>query len=440
MAIVSRRNMLKGAAGAAALATVSKASTTFAAPAVIQSGPIEITYWSAWSAELGDADKALTDAFNASQTDIKVNFQFQGSYEETAQKLTAAIGAGNTPDLCALSDVWWFKFYLAGALQPVDEFFASQGVDATDYVDTLLNDYNPGNGLHYALPFARSTPLFYYNKTMFEAAGITAAPATWDEFAGYAPELVDSANSVTAFSLGASDGSYSAWTFQPSAWQWGGEYSKPDLTITINSPEVAAAATYFQDAVKAGWAYSTGDPNADFAAGLSGAMLASTGGLAGLTSTITDFEFGTAFLPEGPAGFGCCTGGAGLGILKASAPEKQEAAFAYAAYKTTPENTATWSQSTGYMPVRKSAVDNMADFFAANPNFKVAVDQLAKTRSQDSARVQIPNGDQIIGAALGQIIVGLEEVQSVLDDLAATLTEEAAPVIEALQALATPTA
>ncbi|MGH6755282.1 MAG: extracellular solute-binding protein, partial [Bradyrhizobium sp.] len=245
---------------------------------------------------------------------------------------------------------------------------------------------------------------------------------------------------ITAFSLGASDGSYSAWTFQPSAWQGGGAYSETDLTITVNSPEVVAAATYFQDAVNAGWAYSTGDTNADFTAGLSAAMLASTGGLAGLTTNITDFEFGTAFLPEGPAGFGCCTGGAGLGIIKASAPEKQAAAFAYAAYKTTPENTATWSQSTGYMPVRKSAFDAMADFFTANPNFKVAVDQLAKTQSQDSARVQIPNGDQIIGAALGQIIVGKEDVQSVLDDLAATLTEEAAPVIEALQALATPTA
>lgn len=440
MAAISRRNMLKGAAGAAALATASKASTTFAAPAVIQSGPVEITYWSSWSGVNGDADKALTDEFNASQSDIKVNFQFQGSYEETAQKLTAAIGAGNTPDLCALSDVWWFKFYLAGTLQPVDDFFASQGVDPTDYNDTLLNDYNPGSGLHYALPFARSTPIFYYNKNMFEAAGISAAPTTWMEFAEYAPELVDESQSITAFSLGATDGSYSAWTFMPSAWQWGGAFSDPDLNITINSPEVVAAATYFQDAIKAGWAFSTGDPTADFSSGLSAAMQGSTGSLGGLISTVTDFEFGTAFLPEGPAGFGCCTGGAGLSILKSSAAEKQEAAFAYAAWKTSPENTATWSQTTGYMPVRKSASDNMTDFFAANPNFKVAVEQLAKTRSQDSARVEIPNGDQIIGAALGQIIVGMEDVQSVLDDLAATLTEEAAPVIEQIQALATPTA
>jgi len=440
MAVISRRNMLKGAAGAAALATVSKASTTFAAPAVIQSGPVEITYWSAWSGVNGDTDKALTDAFNESQSDIKVNFQFQGSYEETAQKLTAAIGAGNTPDLCALSDVWWFKFYLAGALQPVDDFFAAQSVDPTDYNDTLLNDYNPGNGLHYALPFARSTPLFYYNKQLFEKVGQTAAPKTWAEFAEYAPELVDSANSITAFSLGASDGSYSAWTFMPSAWQWGGEYSTPDLKITINSPEVVAAAQYFQDGVKNGWAYATNAPEDDFASGLSGAILASTGSLGGMIQNVTDFEFGTAFLPEGPAGFGCCTGGAGLSILKSSAPEKQEAAFAYAAWKTSPENTASWSQTTGYMPVRKSAIDLMADFFASNPNSKVAVDQLAKTRSQDAARVQIPNGDQIIGEGLGRIIVGTEDVQSVLDDVANTLTEEAAPVIEAIKALATPTA
>jgi sn-glycerol 3-phosphate transport system substrate-binding protein len=254
--------------------------------------------------------------------------------------------------------------------------------------------------------------------------------------------MVDSGNSITAFSLGASDGSYSAWTFMPAAWQWGGEYSTPDLQITINSPEVVAAAQYFQDGIKYGWAYATDAPEDDFSSGLSGAILASTGSLGGMIQNVTDFEFGTAFLPEGPAGFGCCTGGAGLSILKSSAPEKQAAAFAYAAWKTSAENTASWSQTTGYMPVRKSAIDLMADYFATNPNAKVAVDQLAKTRSQDAARVQIPNGDQIIGEGLGRIIVGTEDVQSVLDDVAQTLTEEAAPVIEAIQALgiATPTA
>jgi sn-glycerol 3-phosphate transport system substrate-binding protein len=89
------------------------------------------------------------------------------------------------------------------------------------------------------------------------------------------------------------------------------------------------------------------------------------------------------------------------------------------------------------MPVRKSAIasQEMQDFFAKNPNYKVAVDQLPKTRQQDSARVWIPNGDQIIGKGLEQILVNNQDAQTAFDGVAQTLTEEAQPVIEALKAI-----
>ena len=109
--------------------------------------------------------------------------------------------------------------------------------------------------------------------------------------------------------------------------------------------------------------------------------------------------------------FGCCTGGAGLAVLADKSAEQQQAAFQFVSWATRAEQTAWWSQTTGYMPVRKSAVDSMTDFFAENPNFKTAVDQLPKTSAQDAARVFIPNGDQIIGKGLEQITINLDEVQ-----------------------------
>jgi sn-glycerol 3-phosphate transport system substrate-binding protein len=104
---------------------------------------------------------------------------------------------------------------------------------------------------------------------------------------------------------------------------------------------------------------------------------------------------------------------------------------------TSTEGTTFWSQNTGYMPVRKSAIESeeMQAFFAENPNFKTAVDQLPLTRPQDAARVFIPNGDQIIGAGLERITINFEDPQAVFDEVANTLTEEAQPVIEAIAAL-----
>jgi len=77
----------------------------------------------------------------------------------------------------------------------------------------------------------------------------------------------------------------------------------------------------------------------------------------------------------------------------------------------------------------------MQAFFADNLNFRSAVEQLALTEPQDSARVFIPNGDQIIGGGLERITINLEDPQVVFDDVANTLTQEAQPVIEAIAAL-----
>ena len=131
-----RRKMLKGAAGATAGAALLKASPTYANVNLIQGGPTEVLYWGSYSGNLGEAELALVNKFNDEHTGVQINYQFQGSYEETAQKLTAAIQANQAPDICLLSDVWWFRFYLANAIAPLDDLASASGLDLTDYVDS----------------------------------------------------------------------------------------------------------------------------------------------------------------------------------------------------------------------------------------------------------------------------------------------------------------
>jgi sn-glycerol 3-phosphate transport system substrate-binding protein len=439
--MVNRRTLLKGMAGtaaAAAVTTASKRSSVFAAPAVIaQTGStVEITYWGSWSGALGDAETEVVKRFNESQSDVKVNNQFQGTYEETAQKLTAALAAKQTPDVSALSDVWWFKFYLNKAIAPLSDLITQVKLDTSDYVESLFVEGVRKN-VPYWIPFARSTPLFYYNKDAFQAAGIESVPATWSEFAQAAPKLVKKDGGTTsqyafAHQTGAS---YVAWVFQPVAWAFGGHYSDPDFKIRINEPEAVAAGEYYRKSVQDGWAYEPKDAQTDFVNGQVAAMMASTGGLTAIEQT-AKFKVGTAFLPSEKQ-FGCSTGGAGLAVLSNSPAEKQLAAMKYIAFASSPEITTFWSQATGYMPVRKSAVSSQAmqDFFTQHPNFKVAVDQLPKTQPQDSARVFIPNGDQIIGKGLEEITLNNKDAQSAFDDVAKTLTDEAKPVVDAIKAL-----
>ena len=76
----------------------------------------------------------------------------------------------------------------------------------------------------------------------------------------------------------------------------------------------------------------------------------------------------------------------------------------------------------------------MQDYFVEFPQFKTATDQLPLTQPQDSARVFVPNGDQIIGKGLERITVQSEDVATVFADVQAIMEREAQPVIEALRA------
>ncbi len=434
----SRRLLLKCAAGAAATGAVTvgnKRSRAFAASAVVkQTGStVEITYWGSWSGKKAEAEAEIVKRFNESQTDVKVNFEYGGTYEETAQKLTAALPANQTPDVSVLSDVWWFKFYLANSLAPLNDFITAEGIDRSDYVDSLI-DEGYRQDQQWWMPFARSTPLFYYNVDMFAEAGLDGPPATWSSLAEVAPQLVKKdGDTITqsAFAFGGT-ASYTSWLFQCMAWAFNGSYSDPEFNIRIAEEGAVNAAEYLRRAIADGWTTSPDDSEADFSTGFTAAMMASTDSLGDITES-AQVNFRTAFLPQ-EVGPGVCTGGAGLAILASSPAEKQEAAFKYIAFATSPEITSYWSQTTGYMPVRKSAsVDpSMVDFFAQNPNFKTAVDQLAITRPQDVARSFVPGGDQIIGSGLDRITLQAEDPQSVFEDVKAELDEAAAPIVKQL--------
>lgn len=441
---MTRRQLLVGMGASAGVLTL--AACVPVAPAAPATGgaattqePLTVTLWSSYGGALGEAEAKLVEKFAEAHGDeVKLDYQFQGSYEETAQKVTAALQAQTAPDISLFSDVWWFKFYLNQVLLPLDDLAAAADVDFSDYQDSLINE-----GLrmekHWWIPFARSTPLFYYNKDMWAAAGLPdRGPETWDEFMEWAPKLVQAEGDemkVAAFTH--PDGaSYIAWLFQGVAWQFGGSYSDPDFTMHMTDEKTVAAGQFYKDSIhEYKWARPSKDVTADFVNGLTATMMASTGGLSGIKQNAT-FEFGTAFLPKKEF-FGCCTGGAGLAILNSCPDEKRSAAMKYIAFASSPEITTFWSQNTGYMPVRKSAATSeaMTKYYAEFPQFETAVKQLELTKPQDAARVFVPNGDQIIGKGLERITVTAEEVATVFAEVNDTLTKEAAPVVELLKAV-----
>ncbi len=411
------------------------APTTSAGPTAapkVAGGAETVLYWDAYAGHNGDVVQQLVKNYNSSQSAVNVNYQFQGTYAETAQKLATALAAKQAPDLVVLSDVWWGKFWLNDTIAPVNDFFQKAKVDPSDYVEALWAE-GLKNGKQYWPPFARSTQLFYYNADVYTAAGQTKAPVTWTEWMGYADKLVKKNGNDTsqyAFLMG-NGNSYIAWVFMPFLWEWGASYSDDQFKIHLADPPAVAAGQLWADWVhKNGWASNPQDTSADFQNVIGVTMLQSTAALAGIEK-VAKFKIGTAFLPKEKAS-GVSTGGAGLCIMKGSPQNKQAAAFDYVAYATGVQGTIFWSQNTGYMPVRKSATNDpkQQEFFQQHPNFKTAVDQLTITKPQDWARVSIPNGDQIIGDGILRFTLKSDPVEQALKDTAQRLEKEGAPIIK----------
>jgi sn-glycerol 3-phosphate transport system substrate-binding protein len=439
---ISRRSLLKGtasvAAGAAAAGVLSKASRTFAAPAVIQStgSNVTVNFWTSFGSGVnGDAQTAVIEGFQAANPGIIITTTPYASYEELANALIAGLQVGEVPDLAILSDVWWFTFYALQAITDLNTLITAD-TKADDYVASLFTEYQR-NGGQWAIPFARSTPLFYYNKTALDKAGLTTdAFAKWSDFKTAAPDFISGGGLKAAMSFG-NAASYGAWVLHGPTWAFDGFYSDPDFNILIAEPEAVAAGEFFRDFVQSGVGITSDDPSPDFVSGVAGAILSSTGSLGGLKAAIGDtFEFGTAELPS-ELKFGCCTGGSGLSILASASDEVKAAAFKFIEYATSTEVTTTWSQTTGYMPVRTSAIESEAEqtFLTANPNNAVAIGQLPKTQPQDSARVFIPGGDEIIGRGWENILVNNTPAQDAFNEVKENLDAAKVQILEQIAAI-----
>lgn len=416
--MLTRRNLL-GLAGAGVAATALAAcagpGSAPAAPKQDSTGPLQ--WWSNHPGSSKEVEQKLVDAWNAANPDAQVQIIDGGAnYEELGQKFNAALAGGQLPDVIVASDVTWFNFALNGATAALDELWTKAGVKPETYVDTLREDY-AYDGKHYGMPYARSTTLMYWNTDVLKAVGLPVdrGPETWQEFAEWATKIKAAHPDKPVLMV--PDGSnYLDWYFQGMIWTFGGKYSD-EWKPMFSDPNSIKAGEFLAEQFKLGHIGIAKDANNTFGIGGSAGLLQSTGSLGGLTKS-AKFPFITTYLP-GPKP-GACTGGAGLAIPAGISEERQIKAVKFVDFLTNTANTITFTQATGYMPVRKDAVDDPAEkeYLEKNPNAMTAIKQLNEnTAPQDAARVFVLGGGARIGGALDKITVGGQDVAKVFADL-----------------------
>ena len=140
--------------------------------------PVTVEFWHAMSGGLQDALVALTDKFNAENgMGITVNLTNQGGYGDLSTKLLGAVASDTLPDMAQVYDSWIVNSL--DVVVPLDEFIATD----FDNYDDILEAYRKEGaefGQIYTIAFNKSCQVFFYNKTQYEALGLTP-PTTWEE-------------------------------------------------------------------------------------------------------------------------------------------------------------------------------------------------------------------------------------------------------------------
>ncbi|ETD69209.1 ABC transporter substrate-binding protein [Pelistega indica] len=328
--------------------------------------------------------------FNESQQDVEVRGIFTGDYDTTKMKAEAAVRAGQAPALVIMSANYTVDLAINDMISPMDELFkySEDKVSANDFLEK--NFWQPMhknaqyNGVTYAIPFHNSTPIMYYNKKLFQEAGIKEAPKTWAELVDAAKKLTNTEKGQWGIMMPSTNNDYGGWILSALVHANGGQFNNPDYAgeVYYNSPTAKGALQFYKDLVFKHKVMPSGVLNskqitAGFLSNKVGIVLLSTGSLGFMKENAKDVDFDVAFLPKKVRN-AVIIGGASLVTFKGISEEQKKAAYKFLTYLVSPEVNGSWSRFSGYFSPRKASYDTpeMKEYIASYPPAKTALDQL----------------------------------------------------------------
>ena len=373
-------------------------------------GPVEITFWHGMTADLEKELTRLTDAYNSSQSKVKVTLQNQGGYEQVIDKYMQS-GQDSRPDLVQAPEYAVQSFRDTDSFIPVEACSKDAGYDTSALLPSAVNAYATG-GVQWAMPFNVSNPVLYYNKKVFAAAGLDPEkpPTTLEELASTSKQIVDSGAASYGLVLDTSFDSGGGWFIE----QWFAKAREfyadnengrvaPATKVLFDGATGVEIMSFLQRGVQDGTFFNVGDnasgqdtflkiadvnePGAmtiGTSAGL-GTVLAAIA--AGIAPNVAVEDLGIAPMPGPNASLTVLVGGASLWIPADKGDEKAAAAWDFIQYLASAETQSAWASATGYVPMRDDAValDPLKSTYTNDPRFRVAYDSLVATPDEPTA-------------------------------------------------------
>jgi len=372
------------------------------------------------SGELGRQVEKLAADFNASQSEYRVLPSHKGNYTETVTAAIFAFRSRSQPAIVQVNEIATATMMAArGAIYPVFELMRDQAepFSPAAYLPAVAGYYSDVAGNMLSFPFNASTPILYYNKNLFRAAGLNpeVAPKTWPEVGAAAKRLRQSGAAcgfTTSWPSWINVENFSAYHNLPISTEANG-FGGLDAMLTFNNPvlvrHIAQLAEWQTDKA---FDYSGRATKAEprFQKGECGIFIGSSATRADINAN-SRFEVGYGLLPFWPEVAGApqntIIGGATLWVLRNRSGEEYRGVAKFFGFLSKPEVQAAWHQNTGYLPITRAAFDltRAQGFYDRNPGAAISIEQITLKPPTDNSR----------GLRLGSFVLVRDAIEDELE-------------------------
>lgn len=337
--------------------------------------------------------------FQAKNSDIKVNLDVE-SWDNINSVIKTRIQANQQPDILNIDA--FAGFASDDLLYPAKDVVSAKTL--ADFQPSFVKNASI-NGTQYGLPFIASARALFYNKDMFQKAGITNPPTTWAEFETDAAKL--KAAGVTAYGMPLGKEEAQAET---AIWFYGGGGGYGDAKkLTIDSSENVGAATEMQKIINAGWTQAN-PGSTDRTPLLNVFMQGQIGMQVGLPPIVgqikaknPSLQYGIAPIPT-KDGSKFTLGVADHLMAFKNKVDKKAAITKFLDYFYTPAVYAKWVTEEGFLPTTKSGASAMA----SNTAIKPFLDLLPDAKFYPSTNPNWSAAQGAIQAQIGQLGQGAD--------------------------------
>ena len=387
------------------------------APAAAQEGTSIEMIQSGYSDQMQPYFDDLAARFHEANPDITVTVQVV-SWNDIYDVLNTRVGAGDPPDIMNLN--YFANFAADGLLYTAEEIVAPEVLE--DFVQTF-RDNSKYEGVEYAVADLASDRLFFYNKAVLEAAGVTAPPATWSELLDACEKIKATQPGIIpiAIPLGKEEAQaeFLIW-----AGGNGGGYFR-DVQWIIDGPENLETLEFLQQLVDNGCT----QPNPGTTDRTSGAWPLFSQGVAAMVNGAvflpgilaeqgSTVDFGVAPFPAND-GKESVTLGVQDYFFGFKKEGNQEAIQKFLTFLYQPDNYAAFLTAAGtFLPATKSAGEAMS----ADPALAPFIEVLPSAIFYPSDQASWPAVQTAVQQTIGTALAGTDK-QQVLSQIQAAATE-----------------